>query len=724
MGNSTLPLGGGDARRITEVIIQPGHTFDIGDVVRVDESTPGEYVLAQADTSANAEAVGIIEDVAGDSFTIVYQGRMFLEKPVGQALHANWADTTAFAAGQVWFLSAINAGELTTTPPNTAGTVIKAMLVISDENNDESIVTGYVGVQIGGENTVTLGDIQPVGVIQPWAASATTPVPTGWALCDGQELPRQEGSPLVNTPLFDLIGTNYGNGNGSTTFNVPDLRGRFAIGQEPSGDPRFDDVAETGGETDHILTVAELPDHEIVLGVNLVAFTSGVNQALTPLGLGNAGNIAQGFTPAIPPPAGLNPPPATGVPHNTLPPFLTINFIIRVTEQASAGLLDHDLSDHTDVDDVSSPNDCDILKFNLGTGLWEAAPAPTGGGGSGVREFKNAVINGQFDFWQRGTSFGPAALLDLYTADRWSTNANAGISGATFTQSVNQVLFAPGQTDVPDNPTFHATFSGTSVGGNGLEVTGFDQRIENVRSFSNSTATLSFFAKGSTSGTIRVNLIQFFGVGGSASVFIGDEAVALTTTFQKFSLTFNVPSILGKTIGGIDSFLGIRFVTEAGASNVQNFTPFQFTGTVSLANVQFEDGSVATTFGKRTEAIELALCQRYFAKSYNLTVVPGTGALLVPERQGEITFTGTSANGEAVNVRFPQTMRANPTFSIFGIGGLAGIPNSAPAVAPEDFNFPAVLTIGESGATVVPSAAILSGVGSEFGFHYVADAEL
>ncbi len=227
---------------------------------------------------------------------------------------------------------------------------------------------------------------------------------------------------------------------------------------------------------------------------------------------------------------------------------------------------------------------------------------------------RNRVINGQFDIWQRGTSFGPGALADLFTADRWSTNANLGESGATFTQSVNRVAFSLGQTDVPNNPVFYATFSGTFVSGNGKEITALAHRLENVRSFAGTTATLSFWAKGSINGTIRVNLAQFFGVGGSASIFFADEAIDLTTTFQKFVLVFTFPSISSKIIGGgLDSYLSIRFMTGAGPINNQNLTPFQYTGTVSLTNVQMEKGTISDPeFVRRDLGLELTLCQRYY----------------------------------------------------------------------------------------------------------------
>lgn len=79
----------------------------------------------------------------------------------------------------------------------------------------------------------------PVGTILPFAGSTA---PTGWVLCRGQAIPRGG----VNQPLFDLIGTTYGSGNGTTTFQVPNLGGRVPVGVD-AGQTEFSVVAATGG---------------------------------------------------------------------------------------------------------------------------------------------------------------------------------------------------------------------------------------------------------------------------------------------------------------------------------------------------------------------------------------------------------------------------------------------------------------------------------------------
>ena len=80
--------------------------------------------------------------------------------------------------------------------------------------------------------------VNPVGVIQMYA-NAT--VPSGWLECNGQAISR-----IDYADLFDIIGTTYGSGNGSTTFNVPNFSGKLPVGFN-SSDSNFDAMGETGG---------------------------------------------------------------------------------------------------------------------------------------------------------------------------------------------------------------------------------------------------------------------------------------------------------------------------------------------------------------------------------------------------------------------------------------------------------------------------------------------
>ena len=112
----------------------------------------------------------------------------------------------------------------------------------------------------------------PVGQIVAWSGSAGS-LPSGYFLCDGSAINRS-----TYAALFTVVGTTHGSGNGSTTFNIPDLRDRFIVGASNStGDTSYPGVspAATGGSADAILVshTHNLQNH--VHGVNLTSNNPG-----------------------------------------------------------------------------------------------------------------------------------------------------------------------------------------------------------------------------------------------------------------------------------------------------------------------------------------------------------------------------------------------------------------------------------------------------------------
>jgi hypothetical protein len=80
---------------------------------------------------------------------------------------------------------------------------------------------------VTGQNSVVGRRIIPVGAVQPYAGQI---VPDGWLPCDGRAMSR-----LEHKPLFSVLGTIYGEGDGTRTFNVPDMIPRYPYGIKDPG---------------------------------------------------------------------------------------------------------------------------------------------------------------------------------------------------------------------------------------------------------------------------------------------------------------------------------------------------------------------------------------------------------------------------------------------------------------------------------------------------------
>lgn len=121
--------------------------------------------------------------------------------------------------------------------------------------------------------TVDPNTILPAGIVSPYAGSTA---PTGYLLCDGSAINR-----TTYARLFSAISTTYGTGDGSTTFNLPDLRGRVVAGLDNMGgtDAGRLDIANTAGTvigSQYVtITSANLPLHTHAIDHDHAAFTSG-----------------------------------------------------------------------------------------------------------------------------------------------------------------------------------------------------------------------------------------------------------------------------------------------------------------------------------------------------------------------------------------------------------------------------------------------------------------
>ena len=231
---------------------------------------------------------------------------------------------------------------------------------------------------------------------------------------------------------------------------------------------------------------------------------------------------------------------------------------------------------------------------------------------------RNRILNGDMRVSQRGTSF---TANGLYTLDRWTIYN----SGGTFT--VTQETAASGSQPEAGMSKF-LRISRSSPSG----IFYLTQKIEDVSLYDGYAVTVSFYAKANTNITLPVRLVQEFGSGGSAPVTVGSANMNITSSWAKYTASFTLPSLSGKTVG-TSSFLECTFDTPATYS------------TLDITGVQLEPGSVATPFERRSYGQELALCQRYYQRYSNLSM-----------RQ-------YVSNVMRFDTQLPVQMRANPTFT-------------------------------------------------------------
>ena len=154
----------------------------------------------------------------------------------------------------------------------------------------------------------------PIGLISMYAGSTA---PTGWLICDGSAVSR-----TTYANLFNVIGITYGSGDGSTTFNLPNLKGRIPVGLD-SNDTAFDILGEKGGEKTHTLTTQEMPSHSHG-GLYWAGRAFSINNGNSGIKLtgqvwsegdANANYWGTGNT-------------GDGQAHNNLQPYIVLNYII------------------------------------------------------------------------------------------------------------------------------------------------------------------------------------------------------------------------------------------------------------------------------------------------------------------------------------------------------------------------------------------------------------
>ncbi len=258
-----------------------------------------------------------------------------------------------------------------------------------------------------------------------------------------------------------------------------------------------------------------------------------------------------------------------------------------------------------DVAQAHTPAEQGQARANIGVGV--------------LSGFRNKIINGDFEIWQRGTYFTRDDVM--YTADRWLSGPGTG------SRILSRLAHLVG-----GFPTYYLEHNQT-VGGVFPFVS---QRVEGVRTIEDETVTLTFDASASVEIQVVPMIRQYFGSGGSAFVDTIYDPITVLPALNRYRVILNIPSIAGKVIDGSD-YLEVLF-------RLPDNSVFAF----RLWHVSLVEGDATAEddpFSPRHIQQELALCQRYYER-------------------GAAYLSACANYNSAYSVEFASTKRTTPTVTV------------------------------------------------------------
>ena len=346
--------------------------------------------------------------------------------------------------------------------------------------------------------------------------------------------------------------------------------------------------------------------------------------------------------------------------------------------------------------------------------------------------FKNRLINGAMVIDQRnaGASVAPTSTSNAYAVDRFSAYAT---QNSKFTIQQNAGSVTP--------PTGFSNYLGATSSSAysvlAADYFGFFQYIEGFNTAdlgfgtaNASTVTLSFWVRSSLTGTFGGSLTN----SAYNRTYPFTYTISAANTWEQKSIT-----VAGDTTGtwvGATNGIGMRVFFSLGTGSTSSGTAGSWAGTGYLSatgatsvvgtngatfyitGVQLEKGVTATSFDYRPYGTELQLCQRYYEKSYDIDVVPGTATVngLVLQT---VYFSSVNQNG-ALNFKVPK--RAAPTMTYYDSAGTAGRGTYAGSGTWYTGQPVTGLSSCQTGATQLVTGA---GYGTSPSFvHFTASAEL
>uniref|UniRef100_A0A6M3INS8 Uncharacterized protein n=1 Tax=viral metagenome TaxID=1070528 RepID=A0A6M3INS8_9ZZZZ len=345
--------------------------------------------------------------------------------------------------------------------------------------------------------------------------------------------------------------------------------------------------------------------------------------------------------------------------------------------------------------------------------------------GADFKRNKNAIINGDFNIWQRGTSFA-AIANGIYSADRIQY-----FLVGTAVHTISRATDVPTQSESGHKSNYSlkvdcTTVDATIAAGDAVAIT---HKIEgyNFAPFMSKTATLSFWVKAVKTG---IYCIAFQNSVADRS-YVAEYTISSASTWEKKTVTLTFSDSGGTwdyTNGtGLSIFwalaAGTDFQGVADTWNTANdlATSNQVNGVDHtdnnfwLSQVQFEIGSVATDFEYRQFGDEFAKCRRYYQLSYSYGTYPGA-ATSNGAKTGSVLYANTVGSGD----RFVVDMRAAPTVTIWNPDGTSG---EVVRIADNVDIAATAAAIGTTGFANIASAG-LGTIPNAFTYNWEASAEL
>lgn len=299
-----------------------------------------------------------------------------------------------------------------------------------------SLKNAWVSVKHGIGTSGGASDNFPIGSI---IAYGGTELPNNWLICDGSEISR-----TAYKELFANIGTAYGEGDGSTTFNLPDMRGKVGIGLD-STDTYFDTLGKSGGNKfhSHNYKVGWYVYYSALVNTDNESFATYDYQkskwnyaGASSTGMKTSTNynagLAQGTTAE------------TGVSHlasesstsnnNNLQPYSTVNYIIK----ASSGSAFIDTKQAQVINNLTNTSITDALSANMGKTLNDRITSSTNAYWIGWSRASVTLNGGHGYDWSNMTTY---------------KSENMTYSGKTITFGVSGLYYIKGYAHFTTNPT-------------------------------------------------------------------------------------------------------------------------------------------------------------------------------------------------------------------------------------------------------------------------------